>query len=207
MDFYQQKIYDRIARFVPENAVQMAYELWLENPFRFVISNARQTKLGDFRAKHGEALAVITVNNNLNPYAFLLTFVHEVAHHRVHQQFKGRTTPHGLAWKQAFRQLMEPFLQQTIFPPELNMLLHRHMRNPKASSQSDIKLAAALAAYDEQPKTGIPLIQLKIGATFELEKKAFQSLESRRTRVRCKELTTGKYYLVHKLALVIPCKN
>jgi hypothetical protein len=204
VDYYQTKIYERIARFVPEQAVSMCYELWEEAPFRFIINNSRQTKLGDFRAKVNKELAVITVNNNLNSYSFLLTFIHEVAHHRVYDKFKNRVLPHGPEWKKEFQHLMKPFLEAGIFPEPLRGQLTKHMRNPKASSQSDIALAQALSKYDKSDQKGVPLNQLTIGARFSLEKKEFQSIESRRTRVRCKELKSGKHYLVHKLAIVQP---
>lgn len=206
MDHYQRKIYERLARFVPEAATDRAYQLWLENPFRFVISKARNTKLGDFRKKPSEDLAVITINENLNKYSFLLTYVHEVAHHWVYEQYQNRVIPHGVEWKNQFKELMEPFLSEEIFPEQVLLKLKAHMINPKASSQSDIKLAAVLSSFDEHAdiKQGIALNNLKTGSTFVLEDKTFQSIESRRTRVRCKEITTGKHYLVHKLALVIP---
>jgi len=207
VDYYQKKIYERIARFVPEQAVKMCYQLWEEAPFRFVISNSRQTKLGDFRAKLNDELAVITVNYNLNPYSFLLTYVHEVAHQRVYAKFKNRVLPHGLEWKQEFQQLLKPFLEAKIFPEPLKQQLNKHMRNPKASSQSDIALAQALATHDKLQQEGVPLNQLNIGARFHLEEREFESIESRRTRVRCKELKSGKHYLVHKLALVQPLKD
>ncbi len=72
MDQYQEKIHQRISRFVPEEAVPQAYKLWETLPFRFVISKARNSKLGDFRKKPNDDLAVITVNENLNPYSFYL---------------------------------------------------------------------------------------------------------------------------------------
>jgi hypothetical protein len=206
MDLYQEKVRQRIARFVPQQAVNQAYELWEKRPFRFVISKARNSKLGDFRMKPIDELAVITVNENLNPYNFLITYVHEVAHHWVYKEFKNKVAPHGIEWKRQFEVLMEPFLLETIFPQAILSPLKRYMINPKASSQSDIRLASALAMFDENNggADGIALHKLTVGSAFVLEDRTFQSIESRRTRIRCKELTSGKHYLVHKLALVKP---
>jgi hypothetical protein len=151
-------------------------------------------------------MAVVTVNENLNPYNFLLTFIHEMAHHWVYAKFSNRVDPHGAEWKEQFKELMIPFLTEEIFPEAILLPLKRHMRNPKASSQSDIKLAAALAAYDNTSgiEAGVALHTLAVGSEFQLEKRTFKSIESRRTRVRCKELQSGKHYLVHKLAVVKP---
>lgn len=206
MNHYEQKIYDRLSRFVPEAAVMKAFLLWQEAPFRFVISKARNTKLGDFRKKPSEDLAVITVNENLNTYAFLVTYVHEVAHHRVYLQYKNRVLPHGTEWKLAFKELMLPFQITEIFPSNVLSALRKYMINPKASSLSDISLAAALKVHDlDANPLEVALMQLAPGLKFSLENRIFRKLEPRRTRIKCEEVKTGKKYLVHKMAMVIPC--
>ena len=205
MNYYEQKIYDRLKRFVPEAAVMKAFLIWQEAPFRFVISKARNTKLGDFRKKPSEDLAVITVNENLNTYAFLVTYVHEVAHHRVYLQYKSKVLPHGVEWKLAFKELMLPFQSSDIFPSNVLSALTKYMRNPKASSLSDINLAAALKVHDlDTNPSEVALMQLAAGVKFSLENKVFKKLEPRRTRIKCEEVKTGKKYLVHKMAMVIP---
>ncbi|GAA5033155.1 metallopeptidase [Marivirga lumbricoides] len=204
MDFYEQNIYKRLQRFVPEHAVDLAFSLWKEHPFRFVVSKARATKLGDFRKKPSDDLAIITVNENLNPYAFLITYVHEVAHHRVYTVHKNSVLPHGNEWKLAFQKIMLPFQTSQIFPAEVLKALNSYMRNPKAASLSDIKLAQALQKQDNfaHPHE-VSLMELE-GDKFKLENKVFQKLENRRTRIKCVELKSGKNYLVHKMAMVIP---
>lgn len=204
MDFYEQNIYKRLQRFVPEQAVDLAFSLWREHPFRFVVAKARATKLGDFRKKPSDDLAVITVNENLNPYAFLLTYVHEVAHHRVYAIHKNKVLPHGNEWKRAFQELMLPFQKVHIFPAEILKALNSYMRNPKAASLSDIRLAKALQNQDNSDNPlEVSLMDLR-GDKFTLENKIFQKLEYRRTRIKCVELKSGKNYLVHKMAMVIP---
>ncbi|WNB17759.1 SprT-like domain-containing protein [Marivirga arenosa] len=205
MTHYEKQIYKRISRFIPESATDLAFELWQQKPFRFVISKARNTKLGDFRIKPGEE-AVITVNENLNPYSFLITYVHEVAHHWVYEQYKGRVSPHGVEWKLAFKELMLPFQNTTIFPEEVLKALNLYMRNPKAASLSDIHLAKALKNHDPINPDEVSLLDVEKGQKFKLENRVFEKLESRRTRVRCKEIKSGKYYLVHKMAMIIPVK-
>ncbi len=208
MDLYEQKIYERIKRYVPINSLDKAFLLWQKDPFRFVVSKARATKLGDFRKKPSEELAIITVNENLNPYAFLITFVHEVAHHRVYTRFKNKVSPHGIEWKIAFQEVMLPFQTEEIFPTNVLLALKRYMLNPKAASLSDIRLAQALRVYDEaENPLEICLTQILEGGKFSLEKKVFKKLEHRRTRIKCVEVKTGKNYLVHKLAMVIPCPD
>lgn len=204
MNFYEQQIFNRIKRFVPQNAVNLAFDLWNEKPFRLVIAKERATKLGDFRIKPDENEAVITVNENLNPYAFLITYVHEVAHHWVYIKHTTGVLPHGVEWKMTFQLLMKPFMSAEIFPDAVLGALSNYMLNPKAASLSDIRLAKTLRDFDPASPNEISLMELKTGQIFELENKVFQKIENRRTRARCKELKSGKYYLVHKMALIIP---
>ena len=84
-----------------------------QNNLSLKIVNQRETKHGDFR-KMPDGTFQITVNNNLNQYQFLLTLVHEIAHHITHQKF-GRVQPHGKEWKKVFQHLMLPFLKPDIF--------------------------------------------------------------------------------------------
>jgi len=204
MTHYEKQIHDRISRFVPPNSVALAFDLWRKKPFRFVISKARNSKLGDFRKKPDEDWAIITVNENLNPYSFLITYVHEVAHHWVFDKHGGRVSPHGKEWKNAFKKLMLPFQSSSIFPEDVLRALNIYMINPKAASLSDIRLAKALNVYDPVNPNELSLMEIKKGQKFTLEDRLFEKLETRRTRVRCKEVSSGKYYLVHKMAMIIP---
>jgi hypothetical protein len=204
MTHYEKQIHERISRFVPGNSVDVAFALWKESPFRFVIAKARNSKLGDFRKKANEDWAIITVNENLNPYSFLITYIHEVAHHRVYEKHKGRVSPHGKEWKNAFKELMLPLQADAIFPEGILKALNSYMLNPKAASLSDIRLAKALKAYDPVNPDEVSLLELRHGQQFTLENRLFEKQETRRTRVRCREVKSGKYYLVHKMAMIIP---
>ncbi|PTB90837.1 hypothetical protein C9994_16660 [Marivirga lumbricoides] len=99
---------------------------------------------------------------------------------------------------------MLPFQTSQIFPAEVLKALNSYMRNPKAASLSDIKLAHALQKQDNFAHPyEVSLMELE-GDKFKLENKVFQKLENRRTRIKCVELKSGKNYLVHKMAMVIP---
>jgi hypothetical protein len=109
-----------------------------------------------------------------------------------------------MEWKNAFKELMLPFQTSDIFPEEILRALNLYMINPKAASLSDIRLAKALKAYDPVNPDEISLLELNHGQKFMLENRLFEKQETRRTRVRCKEVNSGKYYLVHKMAMIIP---
>ncbi|MGY0407320.1 MAG: SprT-like domain-containing protein, partial [Polaribacter sp.] len=104
--------------------------------------NKRATKHGDFRQLPNGKFQ-ITINNNLNKYQFLLTLIHEIAHHVTHQKF-GRVQPHGKEWKTVFQHLMLPFLKSEIYPKEIAPYLANYLKNPKASTDADIHLSLVL---------------------------------------------------------------
>ena len=87
-------------KYIPEKAIPFIQFLIDTHNFTLKIVNQRQTKHGDFR-KLPNGRFQITVNNNLNPYQFLLTLVHEIAHHVTHQKF-GIVQAHGKEWKTVF---------------------------------------------------------------------------------------------------------
>ena len=68
-----------LQKYLPERAVDSIFELIRINDVHLKIVNQRQSKHGDYRRVPGGA-HVITINNSLNKYAFLITLVHEIAH-------------------------------------------------------------------------------------------------------------------------------
>ena len=124
---------------IPENAIDLVQSLMELHDINLKIVNQRQTKHGDFR-KLPNGKFQITINNSLNSYQFLLTLVHEIAHHITFKKY-GRVQPHGKEWKQQFQHLMLPFLQSTIYPSDMLGPLAQYLKNPKASTDSDVKLS------------------------------------------------------------------
>ena len=134
--------------FIPLKAIPFLQFLIDAHSFDLIIVNQRQTKHGDFRQLPNGRFQ-ITVNNNLNKHQFLLTLVHEIAHHVTHQKF-GRVQPHGTEWKTVFQHLMLPFLDPDIYPKEILPYLARYLKNPKASTDADVNLALALKGNEAE---------------------------------------------------------
>ncbi len=204
MDSARYKLYELLQKYVPENAVHYCYDLWCDHPFGLKITRKRNSKLGDYRFDRISGQHNITINHNLNPYAFLMTYIHEVAHLTTTTKYKRRVPPHGKAWKSEFNRLMVPVMNELIFPKELLALLRRHMLNPKASSQSDPALVAALQQYDKTPDGFVLLDALEHGNRFIFQGQPYEKLATRRTRVLCCQMTTGRKYLIPKVVLVRP---
>lgn len=193
-----------LKEYLPENSVLMVLELLEKNPCRLKIVSNRKTKHGDFR-KLSNGNYQITVNNDLNPYRFLLTLIHEVAHLVTYKKFK-RIKPHGQKWKEIFQHLMLPFVNPDIYPKEVLPFLAHYLINPKASTDSHIKLSLALKQYDEKTNKSF-IFEIPMESTFIHNERIFQRGNKRRTRFECIEIRTQKKYLFHHNAEVVLMRN
>jgi len=187
--------------FIPTDSQQMVTDLLAIDNLTVKIKNERKTRHGDYRqlpnGKHQ-----ITVNSNLNPYRFLITLLHEIAHFEAYKNHGRFIKPHGQEWKRTFQHLMLPFLRPEIFPVDLLPLLAKHFKNPKASSDTDTQLALALKQFNE-PNDKIYVFELPLGKAFKLYNgKVFKRGEKRRKRFECVEVKTGKLYLFNPNAEV-----
>lgn len=188
-----------LSEYIPENAIDPISKILIEHPIEIKIVNNRATKHGDFkRMKSGKVQ--ITINNNLNQFQFLLTLVHEIAHFITYKKSK-RIKPHGIEWKMNFQHLMLPFLQPTIFPIKLLPYLANYLKNPKASTGSDVHLTYALKQYDADSDKSI-IQELQPGSLFTYNKKTYKKGTTRRTRIECLELASKRVYLFNQNAEV-----
>lgn len=185
---------------VPATAVDYCVELWRASPFELKITRTRHTKVGDFTSRNTRSHPRITLNNDLNPYLFLMTYVHEVAHLRVYLMHGARVDPHGVQWRSMFTDLMLPLLWEEVFPDGILHELRRHMINPRASSYADVSLTEAFRKFDKNPT--VTLSQIPEGSIFKLQGRWFRKGKLRRTRVLCRELQSKRDYLVPVDAIV-----
>jgi SprT protein len=192
-----------IRKYVPENSVGYCVDLWDQHRFSFRVTKARRSKLGDYQYHKLKKQHIITVNGNLNRYGFLITFIHEAAH-MIHFELRGNNhSPHGSVWKKIFRELMSPLLKPEIFPDDLLERLILHMKNPKASSYSDPALARLIKKYDPgRPESEYFLEELSTGEIFNFHGRTYEKIQRRRTRCLCREVSSGKKYLISELAMV-----
>lgn len=189
------KIEGILVQHVPAEALDHCSRLWQELPFDFKLRKSRLSKVGDFTCRSNQS-PQITVNKDLHPFLFLMTYVHEVAHLRVHQEYGFKAEAHGEAWKATFQQLMAPLLREEIFPEPLLSGLRKHMVSPKASSFSDSALTELFRSADSRERNTILLSQIPEGSVFHLHGRWFKKGRLRRTRVLCQEVKTRRQYLV-----------
>ena len=173
------------------------------------LSRPRRSKLGDHRPPgRGIRHHRITVNDNLNPYAFLTTLLHEIAHVTTWEKLRFRVRrypPHGRAWKRDFAKILEPAVVGGMLPDDLTAALAAYMQNPAAASCSDRGLMLALARYDRGTDDRPRLEELEAGAVFRVDNGLVFRLHRRlRSRYQCYELSSGREYRVHGLCRVDP---
>ncbi len=184
-----------LEKHVPTASVDYTFSLWESYRFNFKLRKARLSKVGDFTYRPGQTQQ-ITINQDIHPYLFLTTYIHEVAHLKVHLQFGHRVSAHGKEWKAVFQELMVPVLDPIIFPLPLLKGLRKHMANPKASSFSDSELTALFRAYDDKSNKAVLVSELPQGSIFSFHGRWFKKGVTKRTRVLCQELKTKRQYLV-----------
>jgi len=190
-----------LLKYIPQASLATAFHLIKANNVHLKIVNERVTRHGDYR-KMPNGQHQITVNANLNPYRFLVTLVHEIAHLEAFNKHGRFIKPHGKEWKLTFQQLMLPFLRPEIFPNQLLPLLALHFKNPKASSDTDSKLSLALKQYDP-PNNKNYIFEIPMGGSFRLYNgKIFVRGNKRVKRYECKEAATGRIYLFNPNAEV-----
>ena len=190
---------EQLYRHIPESSHGLIRNLWKRYPFELKITGHRNTRMGDYRFIPEGNHHLITVNKSLNQYQFLFTLIHEMAHQWVKIKYKRRQAPHGKAWKVMFKNLVQPFLEMKIFPPELEMEIKRHMQNPKASSSSDANL---YKAFHTDAQDVIYLQDLEEGQKFSIGKRWFIKGPKRRTRFLCYLLPEKRKYTVSSIATV-----
>ncbi|MBT1698679.1 SprT-like domain-containing protein [Fulvivirgaceae bacterium PWU4] len=199
---HPEKIHQTLHQHVPGAACPYCFHLWKNTPFELKLTRSRQSKVGDFTSRKSIGHPRITLNRDLNPFLFLITYIHEVAHLHVYLKYGNRVDPHGEEWKSAFKQLMVPTLQKEVFPEEILHELGRHMVNPKASSFADADLTRVLRSFDKHADQYTALSDIPEGSIFQFQGRYFRKGKLKRTRVLCHEIKTRRNYLVPAEVLV-----
>jgi len=191
-----------LSKYIPDPAVPIIAEWIYVYDFKLKIKKSRSSKYGDYRPPLENTNHHISVNHDLNPYAFLITLVHEIAHLANYKKFSNNVKPHGEEWKQEFRVLMVPFIDLEVFPDDVNKALTNYLRNPAASSCSDISLLRILKKYDKRAGA-IFLEDLPAGTIFIFGRgRHFKKGEKIRKRFCCLEINTRRKYLFNPLSEV-----
>ncbi len=173
---------------------------WLRrHPVAVRVSPSRRTKLGDYRVANRRQPHRITVNGDLNKYAFLTVLVHEFAHFTTFQKY-ARHQPHGKEWKAEYKRLMRPFMSREVFPSDVLHALEHHLDDAPSSSCTDHGLMRVLRGYDRDP---LPFLEeLRPATVFRFNQKLFVKGDRLRKRYKCKCLNDRRLYFIDPTAEV-----
>ncbi|MCC6251092.1 MAG: SprT-like domain-containing protein [Bacteroidia bacterium] len=192
-----------LLKFLPPKSTHIIATWILHYNFDLKITHNRQTKLGDYKSPYNGKRHKISINHNLNTYAFLITLVHEIAHLTAFEKYGHKIKPHGAEWKQEYKKLMLPFINDEILPVDIQQALNNYLINPAAASCTDEVLLRTLKRYDKPNETLVYLEDIPEKSIFKIApNRIFEKGEKLRKRYKCQELDTKRIYLFSPLAEV-----
>jgi hypothetical protein len=184
-----------LAKFLPEGSFAHVVEYLDHYKVHLTITRERRSVLGDYRHAGWGGNHRISINGNLNPYEFLITLLHELAHLLVFEQFRNRVA-HGMEWKKCYSSLLVDFVQHNTFPSDIEKALRKSILNPAATANGETDLLLVLRKYDIHKKEGyLPVAEVPEGALFRMDDgRIFRKGAKRRKRYECVEVKTGHRY-------------
>jgi hypothetical protein len=195
---------DHLQNYLPPNTSGAVTAFLHQYKVHLTIAKERKSILGDYRHRTHDANHRISVNGNLNSFAFLVTLLHELAHLLTFEQFSNRVQAHGKEWKMIYGRLLQQFLQNKVFPADIEKELVQSLKNPAASSCAEDGLLRVLRKYDTKESHHRLVEEISLNALFRLsDGRVFQKGEKLRKRFKCKEVKTGKLYLFSPVYEVI----
>jgi len=172
------------------------------------VTRERKTVLGDYRNAVDGKNHRISVNGNLNRYAFLVTLIHELAHLVTYIQFGNRVKAHGKEWKRVYALMLADFLKLEIFPADIKVAFTESIHDLPASSCADEGLTRVLKNYDKNENGLLLVEQIKEGDFFQTaDKRIFRKGRKLRKRFECIEVATKRVYLFSPLYEVTKVHN
>jgi SprT protein len=187
---------DHLQHYLPPGTSDAVLNYLHQHKVHLTISKHRQSILGDYRHRTHHRNHLISVNGSLNPFSFLITLLHELAHLLTFEQHPYRVQAHGKEWKTIYGQLLQQFLGHKIFPADIEKELLMSLKNPAASSCAEDGLLRVLRKYDTNESDHRLVEEISFNALFRLnDGRVFQKGEKLRKRFKCKEVSTGKLYL------------
>src|SRR5690606_25655660 len=187
---------DHLQKYLPTGTYEIVLNFLSEYHVHLTIARERTSILGDYRHRTNGSNHRISVNGNLNPFAFLITLIHELAHLLTYEKYGNKVFSHGKEWKQVYGFLLDQFLKNKTFPADIENEIKKTLHNPAASSCAEEGLTRILRRYDVK-KPGRQLIEeMTTDTVFKTsDGRFFKKGDKIRKRYRCQEISTGRIYL------------
>lgn len=164
----------------------------------FKVVSPRKTKLGDCRYPiRKNTQTVVTVNQDLAPFQFLVTSLHELAHAKTFQEYGLRVPAHGKEWKHHFSEILNGLCALPDVPEDEVTVLQSIAQKPKATSYG----SAQLQDYLKDENT-VFLKDIANDSIFNFNNRDFRKIKLLRTYVLCSCLESGRKYKIHGSAQI-----
>jgi hypothetical protein len=201
---HKEKLIDTLKEYLPQASLSLCADIIMHYHLHLHIEVERKGRYGDYTPHTGKS-SRISINHNLSPFEFLITFVHEVAHHTTFLKYGPRHDAHGEEWKQEFKRCMRPFFELELFPYDLKAALAKHMNNPKYSQSADVKLLEVLRKYDPRKAGVLTLSKVEDGSIFRMKTDTtwMTRIKKLRTYVLCESLDGKRRYRVHAMVEIV----
>jgi len=191
--------------YLPSGAYHTVMQYLQHYKVHLTITKERRSVLGDYRfAVHGKNHR-ISVNGNLNAFAFLITLLHELAHLIAFEKYGNRIASHGKEWKAVYGEILQQFLLLDLFPADIANEITITMRSPAAGSCAEDGLIRVLRKYDQKQDQKKLVEEIDVNGLFQTDDgRIFKRGNQLRKRIRCLEVKTGKIYLFSPVYEVTP---
>jgi hypothetical protein len=182
--------------FLPPGTYAAVEEYLRFYKIHLTVTQHRKSILGDYRHRTDFKNHRISVNGSLNKYSFLITLLHEIAHLLTFEKYGNKIMAHGTEWKNLYASLLKQFIDNKVFPADIQKELLISLKNPAASSCAEDDLIRVLRRYDVNTN-GYKLVEeIPLNGLFKMDDgKIFKKGERQRKRFKCVEMKTGKVYL------------
>jgi len=187
---------DQLQKFLPPGTYEAVLQYLQFYKVHLTVAAERKSILGDYRHRTHFSNHRISVNGNLNKFSFLITLLHELAHLLTFEEFGNKVLSHGREWKMIYGKLLEQFLQNKIFPIDIEKELLDSLKNPAATSCAEDGLIRVLRKYDDKRTHHRLVEEIAENGIFRCDNgRVFKRGEKMRKRFKCIEVNTGRVYL------------
>lgn len=185
-----------LSGYLPEGTYERVQKYLVRYKVQLTITRKRNSVLGDYRMPDRLEGHRITVNGDLNKYAFLLTLLHELAHLEAYVHYGRRIAPHGLEWKTTFKSILSGFTDRGYLPDDVEQAIKKYMQDPSARSCVDENLIRVLKRHDP-PQHGYCFVEdLAEGECFlAADGRQYRRGKKIRKRFECTDVRNRRKYL------------
>lgn len=185
-----------LSGYLPEGTFEKVLKYLIRFKVELTITRKRNSVLGDYRLPYGQDGHRITINGDLNRYAFLLTLLHELAHLVAYVDYGTRIAPHGQEWKSTFRKILTGFTDKGFLPDDVEQAIKKYMRDPAARSCVDEGLIRVLKKHDPPVQGHCFVEDLEEGEWFKaIDNRIYSRGRKIRKRYECTDVRNRKKYL------------